>query len=198
MGQELGVGDALPAFGVHLMIRNWMAGTADTLGDLAAQAATDNPALAAWTASAAVARARAGRVDEARRWLDEFRARRAATSSRLFDRPALCMAACAAWTVGDVETAQLVRAELPADPDAVVILGFGAVITGPAALFAGIAAMTTGDTARARTDVAAAEKLATALGWAPWVDAAARVGAVLDGGAAEMPLGMGGPRDGQG
>ena len=32
LGQELGVGDALPAFGVHLMIRNWMAGTADTSG----------------------------------------------------------------------------------------------------------------------------------------------------------------------
>jgi hypothetical protein len=72
------------------------------------------------------------------------------------------------------------------------------VITGPAALFAGIAAMTTGDTGPARTDVAAAEKLATSLGWTPWVDAAARVGAVLDGGAAEMPLGMEGPRDGQG
>ncbi|HEY2192778.1 MAG TPA: BTAD domain-containing putative transcriptional regulator [Actinomycetospora sp.] len=190
LGQELGVGDALPAFGVHLMIRNWMAGTADTLGDLAAQAATENPTLPAWTASAAVARARAGRLAEARDWLAEFRARRAATSSRLFDRPALCMASCAAYVLGDVETARLVRAALPADPDAVVILGFGAVITGPAALFAGIAAMTTGDTATARTDVAAAEKLATSLGWTPWADAAARVGAFLDGGAARLPLGM--------
>jgi hypothetical protein len=172
------------------MIRNWMAGTADTLGDLAEQAAADNPTLAAWAAAAAVARARAGRVAEAAALLAEFRARRAATSSRLFDRPALCMAACAAWTLRDVETARLVRRELPADPDAVVILGFGAVITGPAALFAGIAAMTLGDTASARADVSAAEKLAASLGWTPWADAAVRLGALLDGQAAELPLGM--------
>ncbi|MDL5159045.1 BTAD domain-containing putative transcriptional regulator [Actinomycetospora termitidis] len=197
LGQELGVGDALPAFGVHLMIRNWMAGTADDLGDLAHQAATDNPAMAAWAAAAAVARARGGRRDEAASWLAAFRARRAATSSRLFDRPALCLAACVAWTLGDVETARLVRRELPADPDAVVILGFGAVITGPAALFAGIAAMTLGDLATARADVAAAEKLATSLGWTPWADAAARLGTALDGGVVDLPLGMGGRGDGR-
>ncbi len=190
LGQEIGVGDALPAFGVHLMIRNWMAGTADSLGDLAVQAASDNPALAAWAAAASVARARAGRLAEAAALLAEFRARRAATSSRLFDRPALCMASCAAWTLRDLETARLVRDALPADPDAVVILGFGAVITGPAALFTGIAAMTLGDVASARTDLAAAEKLAVALGWTPWADAAARLGAVLDGQTAELPLGM--------
>ena len=197
LGQELGVGDALAAFGVHLMIRNWMAGTADTLGDLAQQAATDNPALPAWAAAAAVARAQAGRYDEAAALLSGFRARRAATSSRLFDRPALCMASCAAWMLGDRVTARLVRESLPADPDAVVILGFGAVITGPAALFAGIAAMTLGETAVARTDVAAAEKLAVSLGWSPWADAAARLGTVLDGGAVALPLGMEGRGDGR-
>ncbi|WP_433802999.1 BTAD domain-containing putative transcriptional regulator [Actinomycetospora sp. CA-084318] len=191
LGQQLGVGDALSAFGVHLMISAWMTGTADTLGDLAEGAATQNPTIPAWAAAAAVARARAGRRREAVDLLRAFRERRAATASRLFDRPALCMAASAAVSLDDHETARLVRAELPADPDAVVILGYGAVITGPAALFAGLAAMVLGDRAAARTDVAAAEKLATALGWSPWADAADRVGAVLDGEDVELPLGMG-------
>ncbi|MCD2187802.1 BTAD domain-containing putative transcriptional regulator [Actinomycetospora soli] len=191
LGQELGVGDALPAFGVHLMISAWMTGTADTLGDLAVGAAAQNPTIPAWAAAAAVARARSGHRREACELLAAFRERRAATASRLFDRPALCMAASAAVSLHDRETAALVRAELPADPDAVVILGYGAVVTGPAALFAGLAAMVLGDHATARTDVAAAEKLATGLGWTPWAEAAARVGAVLDGEDVELPLGMG-------
>ncbi|MFC5061578.1 AAA family ATPase [Actinomycetospora atypica] len=191
LGQELGVGDALPAFGVHLMIKAWMTGTADSLGDLAEGAATENPTIPAWAAAAAVARARGGDRQRASALLASFRDRRAATASRLFDRPALCMAASAAFSLDDHETARLVRSELPADPDAVVILGYGAVINGPAALFAGIAAMTLGDVGTARTDVAAAEKLATSLGWTPWIDAARRVGAVLDGDDVELPLGMG-------
>ncbi|MFC5061591.1 BTAD domain-containing putative transcriptional regulator [Actinomycetospora atypica] len=191
LGQDLGVDDARAAFAVHLVVRAWIGGTLAGLCDLTEQAARDHPAMPAWAAVAAAARACAGRYDEASALLAEFRARRAATDSRRFDRPGLCFAACAAWSTGDLETARIVRAELPADPDAVVILGYGAVITGPAALFAGIAAMALGDVAQARADVSVAEKLAVGLGWTPWVDAAARVGAHLDGAAVELPLGLG-------
>lgn len=193
LGQELGVGDSLPALGVHLMIKAWMTGTADSLGDLAEGAATESPTIPAWAAAAAVARARGRDGERASTLLAAVRERRAAGASRLFDRLALCMAASAAYSLDAHETARLVRAELPADPDAVVILGYGAVINGPAALFAGIAAMTLDDVGTAQTDVAAAEKLATSLGWTR--GSTRRVGAVLDGDEVELPVGMGDRRD---
>ena len=129
---------------------------------------------------AAVAGACAGRPDRAAEHLAEFRRRRAAITGRSFDRPALAMASAAAFHLRDAETARLVLAELPADPDAVVLVGFGAVVVGPVTLFTGLAHWTLGDDAVARDHFALAAALTGWLGWVPWSDAAARLERAVD------------------
>lgn len=190
-GQELGVADAMQGYGVHLMIRHWLAGTADQLVDLTVGAADAARSIPAWSAGASVAAARAGKLDDARAHLAEFRRRRAAITGRSFDRPRLAMASAAAFHLRDAETARLVLAELPADPDAVVLVGFGAVVVGPGTLFTGLAHWTLGDDAVARDHFALAAALTGSLGWVPWADAAARLERAVDTpDADDLPLGL--------
>lgn len=179
-GQELGVPDAVQGYGVHLVVRHWLTGSADVLVDLVAGAADAAPGIAAWSAGAAVAAARAGDRERASRHLAEFHRRRVAVAGRLFDRPGLCLAVAAAADLGDRATAELVRTALPRDAEAVVLVGYGAAILGPATLFTGLAAAILGDEAGARADYATAGALAATLGWTPWADAATRLAAHLD------------------
>ncbi len=190
-GQELGVSDAAQGYGVHLMIRHWLAGTVDQLVDLAAGAAVAAPSIPAWSAGAAVAAARAGRFDAAAEHLAEFRRRRAVITGRSFDRPGLSMASAAAFCLGDGDIARLVLEALPADPEAVVLVGYGAVVVGPATIFTGLASWTLGDVSSAREGFATAAALTTSLGWTPWADVSCGLlKAVDDPGSVELPLGL--------
>jgi hypothetical protein len=171
-GQELGIPDALGAFGVHLITRHLLTGDMPVLGGLPATAAGMYPRVSAWRACAAVDAVHAGDASTARTRLAEFHEQRAGREGGLFDRSGLCLAACAAYAVGDATTARLVLGALPADPGATIVVGIGAAVFGPLDLFRGLARSALGDTAGAVQLFRTSAATAAGLGWTPWADAA--------------------------
>ncbi|MEJ2887976.1 ATP-binding protein [Actinomycetospora aeridis] len=171
-GQELGLPDAVGAYGVHLLVRHLLGGTLPSLQGLPAGAATLYPLVAAWSAAAAVDAAVAGDLETAAGHLADWHRKREGREGALFDRPGLCLAACAAFALGDEPTAEVVRRDLPPDPGAVVVVGIGSATFGPVTLYQGLAAAVLGERAEARKLLAQAAALADGLGWAPWADAA--------------------------
>ncbi|GLZ48429.1 hypothetical protein Acsp06_46140 [Actinomycetospora sp. NBRC 106375] len=189
-GQELGLPDAVGAYGVHLLVRHLLAGTLPSLQGLPAGAASLYPLVAAWSAAAAVDAAMAGDLETAAGHLADWHRKRDGREGALFDRPGLCLAACAAFALGDEATAEVVRRDMPLDPTAVVVVGIGSATFGPQALYRGLAAAVVGDRAEAKKRFALAASLADGLGWAPWAEAArgfARL--VRAGGAQGRPAG---------
>lgn len=183
-GQELGIPDALGGYFVHLVARHLLGGDMPVLGGLPATAAGMYPRVSAWRACAAVDAVHAGDASTARSRLTEFHEQRAGREGGLFDRSGLCLAACAAYAVGDAVTAALVLDALPADPGATVVVGIGAAFFGPLDLYRGLAASTVGDTAGALELFRSAASTAADLGWIPWADAAETLvdGHLSDGG----------------
>jgi DNA-binding SARP family transcriptional activator/tetratricopeptide (TPR) repeat protein len=180
-GLELGIPDAFGAYGVYLAARHLLAGTLDTIAPLVEQSVAAYLHIAAWPAAAAVAAVHAGDLDAAGTALAEFARRRAAHATRYFDRTALCLAARAAAATGDADVARVVEASLPADPDAIVVVGVGAGVFGPANLYVGLAEATLGDFVAARVHFDDALALARRLGWTPWEAVAATEIAALPG-----------------
>jgi DNA-binding SARP family transcriptional activator len=172
-GVELGIADALGAFGAHLVIRHLLTGSLPVLGGLPARTAADYPNVPAWAACAAVDAVQGGDPPTAAAHLTEFHRRREGRESGLFDRVGLCLAACAAFALDDRPTADLVLQALPDDPGATVVVGIGAAFLGPVDLYRGLAHAARGDLAAAHRHFLAAHGTATALGWTPWGDAAA-------------------------
>ncbi|WP_165825920.1 BTAD domain-containing putative transcriptional regulator [Actinomycetospora cinnamomea] len=171
-GQELGLADAVGAYGVNLLTRHWLAGTLPELGGLPAAAATMYPHVAAWSAAAAVDAVQAGDRDTAAGHLADWHRKREGREGRLFDRPGLCLAAAAGFALGDAATAHAVCRGLPPDPRATVVVGIGSAVFGPVTLFQGLAHATLGRRGEARRHLVAAATLADELGWTPWADAA--------------------------
>lgn len=171
-GQELGIPDALGGYFVHLVARHLLGGDMPVLGGLPATAAGMYPRVSAWRACAAVDAVHAGDPSTARTRLTEFHEQRDGREGGLFDRSGLCLAACAAYAVGDAVTAALVLDALPADPGAAVVVGIGAAVFGPLDLYRGLATSAVGDTAGAFELFRAAATTAAGLGWIPWADAA--------------------------
>ncbi|MDD7931038.1 ATP-binding protein [Actinomycetospora straminea] len=189
-GQELGLPDAVGAYGVHLLVRHLLGGTLPSLKGLPAGAATMYPLVAAWSAAAAVDAAVGEDLTGAANHLADWHRKREGRAGALFDRPGLCLAACAAFALGDVVTAEVVRRDLPPDPGAVVVVGIGSATFGPITLYQGLAAAVLGERAEARRLLAQAASLADGLGWAPWADTArtfARVVRSQAGGGAGRP-----------
>ncbi|NMO90426.1 AAA family ATPase [Actinomycetospora sp. TBRC 11914] len=173
-GQELGIPDALGAFFCHLVARHLLTGDMTVLGGLPATAAGMYPRVSAWRACAAVDAVHGGDAATARTRLTEFHEQRAGREGGLFDRTGLCLAACAAYAVGDAVTARLVLDALPEDPESTVVVGIGAAFFGPLDLYRGLATAALGDGAArdAVTLFRAAGSTAARLGWTPWADAA--------------------------
>jgi hypothetical protein len=171
-GQELGIPDALGGYFVHLVARHLLGGDMPVLGGLPATAAGMYPRVSAWRACAAVDAVHAGDASTARTRLSEFHEQRDGREGGLFDRSGLCLAACAAYAVGDAVTAALVLDAMPADPGATVVVGIGAAVFGPLDLYRGLATSVVGDTAGALELFRAAAATAAGLGWTPWADAA--------------------------
>ncbi|MCD2196232.1 AAA family ATPase [Actinomycetospora endophytica] len=171
-GQELGIPDALGGYFVHLVARHLLGGDMPVLGGLPATAAGMYPRVSAWRACAAVDAVHAGDASTARTRLTEFHEQREGREGGLFDRSGLCLAACAAYAVGDGVTAALVLDAMPADPGATVVVGIGAAVFGPLDLYRGLAMSALGDTAGALELFRCAAATAGGLGWTPWVDAA--------------------------
>ncbi|GLZ51547.1 AAA family ATPase [Actinomycetospora sp. NBRC 106378] len=171
-GAELGIADALGAFGSHLAIRHLLTGSLPVLGGLPARTAQDYPHVPAWAACAAVDAVQGGDPPTAAAHLAEFHRRREGRESGLFDRVGLCLAACVAFALDDRPTADLVLAALPDDPGGTVVVGIGATFLGPVDLYRGLAFAARGDLAAALRHFRAATATATALGWTPWADAA--------------------------
>ncbi|WP_018332116.1 AAA family ATPase [Actinomycetospora chiangmaiensis] len=171
-GVELGIADALGAFGAHLVIRHLLTGSLPVLGGLPARTAADYPNVPAWAACAAVDAVQGGDPPAAAAHLAEFHRRRQGRESGLFDRVGLCLAACAAFALDDGPTADLVLRALPDDPGGTVVVGIGAAFLGPVDLYRGLACAARGDLEAARRLFRSAAGTATALGWTPWADAA--------------------------
>jgi hypothetical protein len=76
-----------------------------------------------------------------------------------------------------------VRRDLPADPEAVVVVGIGAATFGPLALYQGLVAAVLGERTEARRQFGVAAGLAERLGWAPWTDASRGFARLVRGGA---------------
>ncbi|GAA4915515.1 transcriptional activator [Actinomycetospora succinea] len=180
-GQELGLPDAVGAYGVHLLVRHLLSGTLPSLQGLPAGAAAMYPLVAAWSAAAAVDAAVAEDLDTAGDHLADWHRKREGREGALFDRPGLCLAACAAFALGDVPTAEVVRRDLPPDADAVVVVGIGSATFGPITLYQGLVAAVLGERTEARKLLAQAAALADGLGWAPWADAARAFARVVRG-----------------
>jgi hypothetical protein len=176
VGEELGIPDAMGAHGVHQVVAHLLEGRLGELTDLVDLVVAVYPAIAAWPAAAALARAQAGDADGALPHLERYVERREAQRTRYFDRPGLCLAAQAAWLVGDDPTtrrvADVVVHALPADPTATVVVGVGAAVLGPVDLHLALAHARLGDVELARSLATSAEALALRLGWRPWVAAA--------------------------
>ncbi|MCD2187885.1 AAA family ATPase [Actinomycetospora soli] len=188
-GHELGLSAAPIAAGAHLLMRHLLTNSSFPLGPLAAQASAQAPNTAAWAAAAAFAEVRSGNADTAREHLAEYR-RRAANPAMWFMRAAHALAAGAACGLGDVETAAGIRAVMPSDPDAAVLVGYGGAVIGPVCLWTGLAAWTCCDSAAARADLEAAVAFADRAGWPPWSAAARQALAALDDPAAPLPFGL--------
>ena len=202
-GQALGVATAPAAFGVHLFLRRWLAGDLAAVRDLAVKAADAAVNTAAWAAAAALCELDAGDEGAARAQLEHYRARLEHLGPDLwFSRAGACFAAAAAFRLRDRGVAASVRRMLPPDPDAVVLVGFGAGVVGPASLFTGLAARTLGEHGTARREIADAVALVTRPGWAPWIEVTTTVARALAPAApttltaptapvAELPLALG-------
>lgn len=171
-GHELGVADALGAFGAHLVAKHLLGGNLPVLGGLPARTATDYPLVPAWAVCAAVDAVQDGDPPTAAVHLAEFHRRRRDHEGGLFDRIGLCLAACAAFALSDVPTAEVVLAGLPHDPGATVVVGIGAAFFGPVDLYRGLALAALGDRAAAHERFCSAAGSAASLGWTPWADAA--------------------------
>ncbi|MCD2187958.1 AAA family ATPase [Actinomycetospora soli] len=171
-GLELGIADALGAFGAHLVIRHLLTGSLPVLGGLPARTAADYPNVPAWAACAAVDAVQGGDPPTAAAHLVEFHRRREGRESGLFDRVGLCLAACAAFALDDRSTADLVLKALPEDPGATVVVGIGAAFLGPVDLYRGLALAARGDPETAHRHFRGAADTARALGWTPWAQAA--------------------------
>ncbi|MFC5061701.1 BTAD domain-containing putative transcriptional regulator [Actinomycetospora atypica] len=172
VGNELGVADALGAFASHLVAKHLLGGDLPVLGGLPARTATDYPLEPAWPACAAVDAVQDGDPPTAAVHLAEFFRRRRDREGGLFDRVGLCLAACAAFSLGDAATADVVLAGLPHDPGATVVVGIGAAFFGPVDLYRGLALHARGDRAAAHERFRCAATTAANLGWTPWADAA--------------------------
>jgi hypothetical protein len=85
-----------------------------------------------------------------------------------FGPAATAIAAGAAFVLGDAVVAAEVREEMPADPDAAMLVGFGGAVLGPVTLWTGSAAWTLGDVDATRRDFSAALAFADRAGWPPW------------------------------
>ncbi|WP_433802879.1 AAA family ATPase [Actinomycetospora sp. CA-084318] len=188
-GAELGLSAAPMAAGAHLLMRHLLANSSFPFGPVAAQASARVPNTAVWAAAAAFGEVRAANYDEARVHLAEYR-RRAANPAMWFKRAAFALAAGAACGLGDVEVAAEVRAVMPSDPDAAVLVGYGGAVIGPVCLWTGLAAWTVGYDHAARADLEAAVAFADRAGWPPWSAAARQALAALDDPAAPLPFGL--------
>lgn len=182
LGLELGIADATGAYGVHAVAAGMLRGDLSGIAPLIDQAVEMYPRVAAWPAAAALARAQAldpsvdadadPRREEVDALLGRFVERRRSQVILAFDRPGLCLAAAAAWGLGDhpraSEVAEIVLDGLPSDPDTLVVVGVGAATLGPVELYRGLALSTLGRTSDAVTALDAAATLADRLGWVPW------------------------------
>jgi DNA-binding SARP family transcriptional activator/tetratricopeptide (TPR) repeat protein len=167
LGERLGVPDALGAFGVHTFTAQFLAGDAGGAIPVVELAVAMYPNVPAWRAGTALAYAAAGRVEEAREQLQQYLAARATSTTNLFDKPGLCLAAVAAFTLADASTAKALLEVLRSEPTEIVVVGLGAAVLGPVDFYVGLAELTLGDrNGAARLETAAAR--AEALGWAPW------------------------------
>jgi DNA-binding SARP family transcriptional activator/RecA/RadA recombinase len=173
-GTRLGIADAFGAYGVHAMVRRWLAGELPTLTGLVEQAVATYPRVVAWHAVAAAAYAQAGRTEDARRSLWHYLDRRIA-GNRYFDRPGLCFATPVAVRIGDADAGRELRQALHPDPKAVVVVGVGAAVMGPLDLYVALAEHVTGDLVQAAANLQEARRTAAALGWTTWVDVCDRV-----------------------
>lgn len=176
-----GIADALGAYGVYLATRHHRSGDLHAIGSLIDQACAAYPRIAAWPAAASLAAVHAGDLAAAEAHLAGFRARRATAAGGYFDRTALCLAAEAAAALGDRDVASLVLDALPADPDAIVVVGVGAGTFGPVDRYVALAEVTLGLADAAWEHATAALDLATRLGWPPWADAARGAIAAVEG-----------------
>lgn len=179
LGTTLAIDDALGALGAFVAVDRWRRGELQEVRAIADMAMDTYPGVAAWKAVAASACAQAGERDDASRLLDEYLASRSSARFRLFDKAGLAIAATTAATVGRVDVAGSLRAALGSDEREIVIVGVGAAVLGPLSLYAGIASGVAGDPDAATGHLAAAEALATEVGWSPWAEAAAHARAVL-------------------
>ncbi|WP_018332018.1 BTAD domain-containing putative transcriptional regulator [Actinomycetospora chiangmaiensis] len=189
-GLELGIPDAFGAYGVHLASTRVLAGTLPSLNGLPAGAAAFYPHVAAWSAVAAADAAQAGDAVTAAEHLTEWTRRREGRPYRLFDRSGLCCAAVAAFAVGDERTAREVLAGLPADPEAVLVIGIGAGTLGPVSTYQGLALLAAGEPEPARQAFKVAADVAGRLGWTPWADAAVTLGRWAETGSGPLPFGV--------
>jgi hypothetical protein len=172
LGGRLGIADAFAAYGAHTVVKGLLAGDIGPLAPLLEQAIESYPHLAGWRAAAAISHVDAGNRTAAEEHLADYLTCRAGQTSREVDRAGLGMAARAAASLGNTTVAALVRTSLPADPDAVLVVGVGAGILGPVNLYVALADLTLDDTDAAHRHAAEAEALASRLGWAPWATAA--------------------------
>lgn len=177
-GFEMGIPDAAGAYGVHLVTSRYLRGR---LGEADVVALIDGvtdqyPSIPAWPAAGALARAQGGDGPAARAHLRLFLDRRAEQVGHYFDRPALGMAALAAYIAGDHpvcrEAAQVVVEGLPVDEDAVIVVGVGAAAMGPVELYRALALAVLGDGPDALHRAGVARSIAARLQWAPWVEGA--------------------------
>lgn len=190
-GLEMGLPDAMGAYGVHLVTARLLEGRLGELTELVDGAMATYPTIAAWPAAGALARAQAGDVAGAHHHLGVFLDRRAQQATRYFDRPGMCLAAAAAWAAPDDprarQAAEVVASDLPPDPDAVVVVGVGAAAMGPVDLYCALARAALGHHDQALVLARSAVAAAARLGWAPWEamarDLADQVGEARAGGA---------------
>ncbi|GAA4840715.1 hypothetical protein GCM10023201_33510 [Actinomycetospora corticicola] len=189
-GADLGIPDALGAYGVHLASHHLLAGTMPSLGGLPAMAAGFYPHVAAWASVAAVDAVQGGDRDAAEAHLAEWHRRRRGRPYRLFDRPGLCLAAAAAFALDDAASAREVLVGMPADPGAVVVVGVGAGILGPLETYRGLALLALDSPEEAHRSFTAAASMADRLGWRPWADAASRLTRFVADGTSALPFGL--------
>lgn len=188
-GLNLGIPDAMGAYGVHVVTRDLLRGDLGSDAALIDQAVAGYPHIAAWSAAAAVASIHRGANPDAGTQLAEFVARRAVHGPGYFDRPGLCMAACASFALDDEMTARVVLEALQPEPSGVVVVGVGASIFGPVDLFVAMAEAVVGERDAARRHAADAQQLARSLDWRPWEVAATELVDTIEG-TGRSPLGL--------
>ena len=169
LGGQCGIPDAVGAFGVQMLVRQWLAGDLEVLRPVIDQAVSTYPHIAAWHAASACAHSHATQWSLADRELDAFLQQRLTYSAGYFDRPGLCLAADTALRLGRLDAARQILDFLLPDDRAVITVGVGLATFGPANLFVAMAENVIGRHSAARTHCDAAERLASELGWVPWI-----------------------------